>query len=459
MLFKKSAQNLLVARPSELPYDYPSSVATAIQMSLDRLPAHALHILLLFSHLDSTSIPHTILDRAADRKFRRVEWTEEGDLSTETREQADILVEIFCSDGQWSEIAFNDLIRCCLQYSLLRLTTRGGSNFYSMHILVQSYLRAKSDLIQAHRPGPLVVRLLGSSSTYSTGHEHLAFNRLLLPHLRQIRIEDVVEAGDHFGFGYVMESAGDDKSAVLHLERCVEMWRGSLGEEHADTLAAMGNLANSYTTIGSFQKALGLGEKVLAVQRTTLGAEHRETLVTAGNLAASYSKLGRYKEAAELGEEVLEARRRVLEPEDVDTVMTMGNLADSYSGLGRNLEALELDEQVMEIRMRSLGPEDPDTLMAMNNLADSYRLVGRKQEALKVNQQALEMQKRVMGDEHPDTLISMVARLEILHELGMTEQLRDLLRVTLPAHEKVLGLDHPETLAIRKRFRTELALV
>jgi hypothetical protein len=66
MLFQKSAQNLLAARPSELPYDYPSSVATAIQMSLDRLPARALHILFLFSHLDSTSIPHAIIDRAAD---------------------------------------------------------------------------------------------------------------------------------------------------------------------------------------------------------------------------------------------------------------------------------------------------------------------------------------------------------------------------------------------------------
>ena len=459
ILFQQSAERLLAARPSELPYDYPSSVAATIQMSLDRLPTRALNILRLFSHLDSTSIPHAIIDRAAERKFRRVEWTEEHDLTTQTLEQAEALMEIFCVDGKWSEVEFNDLITCCLQYSLLRLTTQGGSKFYSMHILVQSYLRAKVDMVQGHRPGPLVVRLLGSSSTYSTDYKYLAFNRLLLPHLRQIRMEDVVEAGDHFGFGDVMRRAGDNKSAVLHLERCVEMWRGSLGDEHENTLAAMGNLAISYTEIGSFQKALELEEKVLDVRRTTLGAEHRNTLVTAGNLAASYIELGRYKEAVELGEKVLEAQRRVLGPEDADTMMTMANLAISYRNLGRNQEALELEEQVLEIRKRILGPEDPDTLRTMSNLAESYRIVGRKQEALELNQQALEMQKRVLGDEHPDTLFSIRIRLHILRDLGMTEQLRDLLRVALPAHEKVLGVDHPRTVQLRDDFGTELALL
>jgi tetratricopeptide (TPR) repeat protein len=457
LLFRESAENLLSARPSELPYDYPSSVAAAIQMSLNRLPNRALNILRIFSHLDSTSIPHDIIDRAADRIFRRVEWTEECHLSTQTPEQAKALVEIFCSNGNWSKVEFNDLIRCCLEYSLLRLTTQGGSKFYSMHILVRSYLRAKVDLIQGHQPGRLVVRLLGSSSTYSTDYKYLAFNRLLLPHLRQIRMEDVVEAGDHFGFGDAMERAGDDKSAVLHLERCVEMWRGSLGNEHKNTLAAMADLALSYKVMGSFQKALELEEKVLDVEMMRLGEEHRDTLGTAGNLASSYNRLGRYKEAVELGRHVLEVKRRVLGPEDVDTVRTMANLATSYSNLHQNQEALELNEQVLEIWRRILGPEDPQMLQTMRGIATSYRRVGRKQEALELNWQALEMQEKVLGPEHPDTLDSMLGRLYILRDLGMVDQLRDLLRVALPAHEKVLGVDHPDTVSLREDFGPELA--
>jgi len=134
MLFQQSAERLLAARQSELPYDYPSSVAAAIQMSLDQLPIRALNILCLFAHLDSTSIPHAIIFRAAEREFRRVEWTEEDDLHTQTLGQAEALMEIFCVDGHWSDVDFNDLVTCCLQYSLLRLTTQGGFKFYSMHI-------------------------------------------------------------------------------------------------------------------------------------------------------------------------------------------------------------------------------------------------------------------------------------------------------------------------------------
>ena len=113
VLFQESAANLLAARPPELPYDYPSSVAATIQMSLDRLPTRTLNVLRLFSHFDSSSIPHAIISTAADRMFRRVEWTKECDLSTQTREQAEALVEIFCVDGNWSELEFSNLIMCC----------------------------------------------------------------------------------------------------------------------------------------------------------------------------------------------------------------------------------------------------------------------------------------------------------------------------------------------------------
>jgi hypothetical protein len=100
VLFLRSTERLLATRPLELPYDYPSSVSATIQMSLDRLPTHAVNILRLFSHLHSSSIPQAIIDRAAERKFQRVEWTDECDVSTQTLSQAGALMEIFCVDGK-----------------------------------------------------------------------------------------------------------------------------------------------------------------------------------------------------------------------------------------------------------------------------------------------------------------------------------------------------------------------
>jgi tetratricopeptide (TPR) repeat protein len=449
-LYRRSTETLLSIRPPELPYDHPSSVSATVQMSLDRLPTHALNILQLFAHLNSASILHAIIQRAAERKFRSVIWTEEHDLNMQTLGQADVLVDIFCAGGKWSEVDFNALITCCIQYSLLRVTTQDGSKFYSMHILVQSYLRAKGDTIQGHRPSQLTVRLLGSSTTLRDDYEDLTFNRLLLPHLRQILMEDVLEAGDHAGFSHVMERTGDNRLAVAHLERCVEMFGQSLGDEHTNTLWAMGNLANSYEAIGSFQKSSEFKEKVLDVQRRTLGAEHLITLLTAGNLAASYYRLGRYEESAKLFGGVLEARRRILGPDDALTMRTMSNLASCCIRLRHYQEALKLQEQVLEMQTRSIGPENSDTLLTMSNLADTYSIVGRLQDALDLNQQALEMRKKVVGTEHTDLLYSIRFQLTILRDLGRTEQFQDLLRVALPLHEKVLGVDHPDTVQLRR---------
>jgi hypothetical protein len=114
VLYRQSAKDLLATRPPELPYDYPSSVAATIQMSLDRLPTRALNILRIFAYLDSTSIPHTVIERAAERKFRSVVLTEEHRLRKKTREHSDALEQIFFMNGNWSEVGFDDLIRSCL---------------------------------------------------------------------------------------------------------------------------------------------------------------------------------------------------------------------------------------------------------------------------------------------------------------------------------------------------------
>jgi hypothetical protein len=68
-------------------------------------------------------------------------------------------------------------------------------------------------------------------------------------------MENVIEAGDHFVFGHAMGRVGDCTSAILHLERSMEIWRKSLGDGHENTLWATGALAKCHEVIGSFQKA------------------------------------------------------------------------------------------------------------------------------------------------------------------------------------------------------------
>jgi hypothetical protein len=303
-IYHESKGKLLAITSSELPSDYPSSVATTIQMSLERLPVEAKNVMQLFARLDSTSIAHEIVSKAAKRGFKSVLETEESMVDLQTLRQAEILMNIFCAGGEWSEVHFNELVTQCLQHSLLRVTTQDGSKFYSMHILVQSYLRSISDPVDNCQLSSLVVRFLGSSITYNTNFDQLMFNRLVFPHIQLICIEDVVEAGDHLGFGDVLRN-GDRRLATVHFEQCVELWKASLGEEQKSTRVATLDLARSYHRMRKNQEALELCNRLLQVQERVLEPEHPDTLSMMRNIGANYSALGRHQEALKVQEQVI----------------------------------------------------------------------------------------------------------------------------------------------------------
>ena len=312
-MYQKSKAKFLATRPQGLLYGHRLSVATTIQMSLDRLPLAARDVMVLFSHLDATSIAHSIVTRASERHFENLytNLTEEP-LHAETLEYADTLMSIFCPSGEWLESDFNDIITPCLQYSLLQCSTQGNNRFHSMHRLVQTYLQVHFSSVHGHLTSQLVIRLLGSAITVGKDYEYLAFNRLLMPHLQLVKVAEVVEAADHEMFGRVFQEQGNSLLSVTHLTHCLTRRREILGPDHPDTVRTMGNLANSYSHLGQHQQALKLYEQVLEKQREILGPDHPHTVRTMGNLANSYSHLGQHQQALKLREQVLEKQQEIL---------------------------------------------------------------------------------------------------------------------------------------------------
>jgi tetratricopeptide (TPR) repeat protein len=70
-----------------------------------------------------------------------------------------------------------------------------------------------------------------------------------------------------------------------------------LGEEHPDTIKALGSIAVAYSRLGEHQKALELKEKVYSLRCKILGEEHPDTIIALNNLAVTYSNLGEYQTA------------------------------------------------------------------------------------------------------------------------------------------------------------------
>lgn len=503
--YRQNRAELFDSRNTHLHQDYPHSVATTIQLSLHQLPIPVQNILRLFSELDTTSIAHEIIEKPAIRQFRWVSWTDDGELMPKTEGHANVLMQLFSPNGEWSPATFDKLISQCTQYSLLRTTIEGDNKFYSMHILVQSYLRGRQVPIegwsqrhlgfQPYYPRDLVIRLLGSAITPAPNYEHLAFNRLISSHLRLVQMEDVDEPGDHLAFGEVFYELGNMRLSIMYREECIRLWRNTLREEHENTLAAKSHLAVSYKGAGNQTQALKLQEELFEITKKTLAPDDPMLLLTMGNLAAQYSLVGRNQDTMRLLEQVLETQKNILGQEDDYTLMTMENLSisynalhksrkalklqrnvleiktkkfgsnhgitlrtmsrlsNTYSALGRHREALELRERVVEMQKCELGIEHLATLQTMAHLGSSYAKFGRHQEALELYRMVIKIQTQKLGREHKNTLLTMSFLLVELLKLGMITEIQEWLSIALPAYEKGLGMDDPSTLWLKKRFR------
>ncbi|KAG8793400.1 hypothetical protein FRC16_010962, partial [Serendipita sp. 398] len=215
--YQESRNQFLQSTP-DLPQDYPHSVDRTIEMSFGCLSVRVQEMMTLFAHMDARSIARCVVERAAGPGFLHIPQYSELPPQPDTIAQAKILHDVFCPSGEWKSFEFDGMIGECLKYSLLQLSTTDGEKFYSMHPLVQTYLQSKSSTVCDHSARQLVIRLLASATTVGRRYEFFGFNQFLTPHVRLIRLEEVVEAGDHFGFGDILSEEGD-RLGITHLEQ------------------------------------------------------------------------------------------------------------------------------------------------------------------------------------------------------------------------------------------------
>ena len=236
-----------------------------------------------------------------------------------------------------------------------------------------------------------------------------------------------------------------DEAETLQLQM-LEIKKRVLGEEHSSTLEGMVVLAGIYRVQGRFAEAETLGLQTLEVQKRVLGEEHPSTLATMGGLATLYQMQGRYAEAETLYLQVLDIQKRVPSEEDANTLTCMSSLANLYMKQGRYAEAEPLLLQTLEIRKRLLGEEHPSTLTSLNHLANAYAVQGRYAEAEPLYLECMEMQKRVLGEKHPNTLINTACLASLYQNQGRYPEAERLFLQTLELNRSVLGEENPYTL-------------
>jgi tetratricopeptide (TPR) repeat protein len=234
--------------------------------------------------------------------------------------------------------------------------------------------------------------------------------------------------------------------ARKQLERALDLYRRTLGEENPKTLSTMSRLGRTAWLQAEYQEAWTLLSRALEVQRRVLGTNNPDTLYSMNNLANVYRAQGKDSEAEALYSQTLEIRRRVLGPEHPDTLTSTNNLANVYWSQGKYAQAETLYRQAMTTQGRVLGAEHPDTLLSMGNLADTMGKQGKYAEAETLFAQVTEASRRALGRDHPRTLGFLSDSGAMYQRQGKFALAEANIKDALAGRRRTLGSDHPETM-------------
>ncbi|KAG8806564.1 hypothetical protein FRC18_006037, partial [Serendipita sp. 400] len=398
-LYRQRRRELLSRSDPNVVQGREGSVSTTIQLSFERLSTQARYLLQLFSLFHATSISHSIIEKAALRNFAFTPFALQVQDPSE-EEHASALMALICPSGAWSEFDFNEMIQQCLQYSLLQIITGdGATKYYTIHVLVQSWLRL--DLPQDHLFQRLLIRILACDITADDNYENLIFHRSIIPHIEGAVVALNTTIADSFAFGFVLEEARHSLPAVQYLERALVLCIEALGDTHPDTISAMGRLAASLDSCGEFRAGMELKLRVLQGRKRLFGEEHPDTLRVMSNLARSFDWLA--------GED------------HADTLSAIASLAHTLAALKRDEEAMELRSKAFEGFRLIHGIHHPVTLLTKINYTLSLCAMDRMDEAVQSSRSILQTATQMSGSDYAALYEGMENLSQSLANLGEME--------------------------------------
>ncbi|KAJ7463935.1 hypothetical protein FB451DRAFT_452408 [Mycena latifolia] len=487
-LYESTASRIQLLNRRPLQSDYQWSVYTTWLISFQKISSQAAQMLKLCSFLHHDGISEGIFQQAASYRLRA-----EGPTEADLREPLNFSAKFLDSTGsKWDSLKFIAVTDELVRYSLIEFQAASGNIIFSIHPLVHEWCRSTTEM---DAPTALCMHnLMGMA--ISSAKNDFRFIHTIYPHLdallfskteglhRQVNVLDTIFAREYFSI-YYQEAKWDEGielgNSMLHiasqkqaeletlhiqgglaamhlqkgefrhamqLQELVVERRRELGKDHPHTLAAIGNLAIIYKTMGELSKAVELEKVVLNKHRELLGEDHPATLIAMANLAVSYSRMEQFHQAVELEKVVLKKRTELLGEDHPKTLNTMGNLAIGYLYMGQFQQAAELENIVLKKRTELLGKNHPDTLKTMESLAFRYSQMGQFQQAAELENTVLKKRTELLGENHPDTLSSMGNLAIRYSEMGQFHQAADLEKVVLDKCREILGKDHPDTLKV-----------
>ena len=136
------------------------------------------------------------------------------------------------------------------------------------------------------------------------------------------------------------------------------------GAPELNILSAQGNLANTYSTLGRFEKALRLRRDVYSRHLELHGEEHGKTVLAASNYAISLKDLSRFEEVKSLMRKTMPVAQRVFGESyhltlRIRFAYSMALCEDDCATLDEVREAVNTLEEAERTARRVLGGAHP----------------------------------------------------------------------------------------------------
>ncbi|WP_220446403.1 FxSxx-COOH system tetratricopeptide repeat protein [Micromonospora chalcea] len=392
-LFEEKRTELLEQTP---PMDYQLSVATAWNVSLDRLMLvnpTAFRLLQVCSFLAPEPIPRALFSGAQD---------------------ADIHPDI--NGALRDPMRLGRAIRDINRHGLAQVIHR--TNSIQMHRLVQAVLSDRMDADERDTMRASAHRLLATADPNDpdTPASWPSYADLY-PH---VLVSGAVESTQ----GWVHQ-------LVYNEARHLYWW-------------------------GNMEASLELSRHAYQTWRKRLGETDPTTLRIGQWLGFMLFRLGRHSEAADLNNRILRAHESVTTGDTEELLSALGAVAADLRVAGDFAQALQIDEDVYRRHVTLLSEDDPSTLNAAHNLAVSLRLTGDVRRAFAIDQATYAQRVLLFGEDHAQTLESHLNVITDRQELGDYLAARAELQDVVDRLPLVWGNTQTQTLVARRRLASAI---
>lgn len=312
---------------------------------------------------------------------------------------------------------------------------------------------ARADAVVDFLQNDVLAQANGGTQTGPTRNPDLkvreALDRAAVRIQGKFEQQPLVEASIRETIGETYSLMGIQPSAVVQIERALDIRRRILGEAHPDTITSMIKLGETYRANGMGAHGEPLLRKALETGTRALGEAHPIVLMASTELAGTYVALGKPMQAEELYRKVLEIRRRTQGSANPDTIGAMNDMAVVYGTQGKSREAEELYLQAIAagsaLKPGTTAAADP-TLEPMSNLGNLYVRQGKYNEAEPYLKKALDVARRTLNEEHPFELFCIDSLGALYRDEGRFAEAEALFEQSLKVRRHVLGEDNRGTL-------------